>query len=74
MTERTKIDEMLNELAETIIEKVSGDDIAVETQVDAFKAVATYSIAVRKLKDKPPEEPEDGMSFGKTRARLESIK
>ncbi len=69
------IDDKLEELAEHLLDEAlkEGDaEVAmpVDRKIDAFKAISVYRIAVRRLKPKEPDDPEDGNDIDAMKRRL----
>lgn len=72
---RKTIGDKLDELAESIIDKLlADDDIALDQRVDAFKALTTYRLGMGRLDAKLPEEADaNGASFDKWKSELRGV-
>lgn len=67
------IAEQLSNAASDILREAMGAETALETKVDAFKAVSAYYLGVSKVKPpKTDDEPE--ASFSTFRRKIEAVK
>lgn len=73
------IDDKLEDLAERLLDEAlsSSDDptksMPVDRKIDAFKAISVYRIAVRRLKPREPDDPEDTNDIEAMKRRLKGV-